>query len=253
MEESMGRIRTVKPELFLHSELFDAEKDSKLPLRLAWIALFTACDREGRFRWKPRDLKVALFPHDTIDFARVLDALHTRGFLVKYVNDGKEYGYIPSWHDHQSINNRESESVNPDPFDASSTRDARGSDATITPLSGREGKGKERKGREEPFERPDWVPESSWQAFENHRQRIGKPMTDHARRLAVKELEGLKEKGHEPSGRIDEAILKGWQTFYEPKHYSNGQLLPIQGKKEPLPQPEHVRAYIEAKNGGALL
>lgn len=53
----MSRIRTVKPELFKHEELFDAEQNSKLPLRLAFIGLFTVADREGRFKWRPRTLK----------------------------------------------------------------------------------------------------------------------------------------------------------------------------------------------------
>jgi hypothetical protein len=46
----MGRIRTVKPELFQHGDLFDAEVESGFPLRLAFIGLFTCCDREGRFK-----------------------------------------------------------------------------------------------------------------------------------------------------------------------------------------------------------
>jgi hypothetical protein len=52
------RIRTVKPELFNHEGLFDAEMEERLPLRVAFIALFTCCDREGRFRWQPRRLKL---------------------------------------------------------------------------------------------------------------------------------------------------------------------------------------------------
>ncbi len=133
----MQRIRTVKPELFRHEELFDAEKTYQLPLRLAFIGLFTCCDREGRFRWRPKQLKLDIFPYDTdVDMARVLDALVTRGFVVKYACGTDEmYGCIPSWHKHQVINHRESVSVLPgfegnsivsecDPNDASSTREA---------------------------------------------------------------------------------------------------------------------------------
>ncbi len=43
----MPRIRSVKPELFTHERLFEAESDYKLPLRLAFIALFTQCDQWG--------------------------------------------------------------------------------------------------------------------------------------------------------------------------------------------------------------
>ena len=48
------RIRTVKPEFFTHEGLFDAEKATKLPLRVAFVGLWCAADREGRFRWEPR-------------------------------------------------------------------------------------------------------------------------------------------------------------------------------------------------------
>ena len=106
----MGRIRTVKPELFRHEALFEAEQDYQLPLRLVFIGLFTCCDKEGRFRWRPRQLKLDILPYDDIDFSRVLDALATRGFLVKYEVEGEVYGYIPSWHKHQNINNKEAES-----------------------------------------------------------------------------------------------------------------------------------------------
>jgi hypothetical protein len=70
----MGRIRTVKPEVFCHEELFELEQETKLPMRLAWIGLFTCCDRDGRFVWRPRTLKVAILPYDDVDFSRVLDA-----------------------------------------------------------------------------------------------------------------------------------------------------------------------------------
>lgn len=146
----MARIRTVKPELFGHEDLFDAEREAGLPLRLAFIGLFTCCDREGRFKWRPRTLKKDVLPHDEIDFARVLDALGTRGFIRKYVIDGEEYGVIPTWPKHQVINNRESASDIPAPTETSyvsitSTREARVDDASSTRGKDEkeEGKGKE--------------------------------------------------------------------------------------------------------------
>lgn len=153
----MARIRTVKPELFKHEELFDLEKETGLPIRLAFIGLFTVCDRDGRFKWKPRTLKTDVLPHDDLDFSRVLDALSTRGFVRKYMIDGQEYGVVPTFSRHQVINNRESESVLPEPTESSylsstSTRESRVLDALSTPLvcAQVEGKGREeeRKGKE---------------------------------------------------------------------------------------------------------
>lgn len=150
----MPRIRTVKPELFLHEDLFDLEEQTGLPVRLAFIGLFTCCDREGRFKWKPRSLKASIMPFDEIDFSRVLDALATRGFVVKYASDSSEntgvFGFIPGFTLHQVINNRESQSVLPEPFknnymDVSLTREPRVSHADKGERKGKERKGKERK------------------------------------------------------------------------------------------------------------
>jgi hypothetical protein len=109
----MGKIRTVKPELFRHEELFEAEKIHRLPLRLAFIGLFTCCDREGRFRWRPKQLKLDMLPYDDIDMADILNALVEHSFIVQYEVNGERYGYIPSWNKHQCINVRESASVLP--------------------------------------------------------------------------------------------------------------------------------------------
>ena len=105
----MSRIRTVKPELFKHEDLFDAELSSGLPLRLAFIGLFTVADREGRFRWKPRTLKLDVLPHDTIDFAAVLNALEQAGFIRRYEVNGEAFGWIPTFTKHQRFSGKEAE------------------------------------------------------------------------------------------------------------------------------------------------
>ncbi|TCG08359.1 hypothetical protein BZM27_12550 [Paraburkholderia steynii] len=115
-ETIMSRIRTVKPELFAHEELYDAEKETGLPLRLAFIGLFTVADREGRFRYKPRTLKKDVMPYDEVDFERVLDALITRGFLVRYTSaTGEALALIPTFTRHQHVNVKEPPSSLPSP------------------------------------------------------------------------------------------------------------------------------------------
>ena len=109
----MARIRTVKPELAAHEGLFDLERDTGLPIRFAWVMLFTVADREGRFQWRPRTLKAQILPHDNIDFSRVLDAWVSRAFVVKYRVKDAWYGCIPTFLKHQVINNRESGSTLP--------------------------------------------------------------------------------------------------------------------------------------------
>lgn len=110
----MGRIRTVKPELFTHEGLFEAEDRCQLPLRLVFIGLFTCCDRAGRFRWQPRRLKLDILPYDSVDMAAILDGLAEAGFIIAYKVKEVVYGYIPTWSTHQRPNNKESKSQLPD-------------------------------------------------------------------------------------------------------------------------------------------
>ena len=150
----MARIRSIKPEFFRHEGLYEAEKAEGLPLRVAFAGLWTAADREGRFRWAPRALKLDCLPYDDVDFSRVLDALATRGFILKYRVDGTDYGHIPSFTQHQVINNRESQSVLPQPTEDNtiSTREARVEHASPTPLVQVQGEGKGREGKGNAFD-----------------------------------------------------------------------------------------------------
>lgn len=149
----MARIRTVKPEFFRHRRLYLAEKETKLPLRVAFAGLWGCADREGRFKWEPEELKLDCLPYDDLDFSRVLDALGTRHFIAKYEAAGRWYGCIPAFKLHQVINNRESPSslpVPPKEIIELASRGARVDDASSTrhDLAQGEGKGRERKGRE---------------------------------------------------------------------------------------------------------
>jgi hypothetical protein len=109
----LARIRTVKPELFRHEELFDLENTTGLPIRLAWIGLFTIADREGRFKWRPRAIKSEIMPYDDLDFEHVLLALEAYGFVARYEVDGESFGAILSFKNHQCINQREAQSQLP--------------------------------------------------------------------------------------------------------------------------------------------
>jgi len=101
----MPRIRTIKPELFCHVKLFQAEMIEQLPLRLAFIALFTCCDDKGRFTWELPRLKIHTLPYDDkVSIGEVLDALVLHGFVQKYEYEGELYGCIPSWSRHQKLN-----------------------------------------------------------------------------------------------------------------------------------------------------
>lgn len=144
----MARIRSVKPEFFQHEAIFEAERSSGLPLRLAYIGLWTQADRRGCFRWKPRELKLNVLPWDEIDFGAVLDALLSAGFVARYEVDGFAYGWIPSFTKHQVFNLKEKPSGSiPNP-PVSVPEQCQNGAATVLTRMDREGKGREGKGRD---------------------------------------------------------------------------------------------------------
>ena len=111
----MARIRTIKPEFFLHEGLADAEAETGLPVRLAFVGLWTICDREGRFAWRPRAIGAQLFPYHQQDMDEILSALESIGCVARYEAGGKVYGCIPSWGEHQKPNHKEAASSIPPP------------------------------------------------------------------------------------------------------------------------------------------
>jgi len=219
----MARIRTIKPDFFRHEGLFEAEKETGLPLRVAFAGLWTAADREGRFRWSPRALKLDCLPYDEVDFSRVLHALGTRGFIVKYAVDGTEFGAIPSWNDHQAINNKERASDIPEYNENNAlTCEPRVNDATATREMNSQGEGKgregERKGMEDAagaaildFGKPIEPQPTSQekQFYDRAREVLGKSGTGLAAKL-------LKVKGELPLAR---AALEQASTKTDPREY----------------------------------
>jgi hypothetical protein len=151
----MARIRTIKPEFFRNHKLYKLEKETGLPIRVAFAGLWTTCDREGRFEWVEEELKLDCLPYDEVDFSRVLDALVTRGFVVKYAVNERDFGYVPGFLEHQVVNNREKDSTIPQYIDNNEelTGSSRVLDACSTPLNldQGEGKGREGKGIEERY------------------------------------------------------------------------------------------------------
>jgi hypothetical protein len=146
-----GRIRTVKPELFSDETLWDLEKETGLPLLRVFVGLWCYCDRDGRFVWSPRALRGAIAPCWDGDMAAALEALASKLYIVRYTVNGRDYGYVRTFSEHQAINGKELPSGLPPPvLHATDTRAAREEHATVTrpePIRG-EGKGREGKGRE---------------------------------------------------------------------------------------------------------
>ena len=129
------RARTLAPEHFhLLAHLATVERQTGLPLRVTWLGLHTCADREGRFPWHPRELKLRILPNDhEVDFEEVLHHLAACGFLVHYratraleggvsarVAQVDQFGQLLSWNPHQVLNTRESASAIPGAADSGS-------------------------------------------------------------------------------------------------------------------------------------
>src|SRR6185437_5481600 len=92
----MGRIRTIKPDFFRHELLQELENTHpKLRPMLVFAGLWTCCDKNGCFEWKPKTLKLDILPFLQFNIAGSLELLSTYGLVVKYEIDGKCYGEIP--------------------------------------------------------------------------------------------------------------------------------------------------------------
>ena len=141
----MARIRTVKPEFFRHEGLQDLERDhpGSYPM-LVFVGLFGHCDKGGVFEWKPRVLKLDILPFLDFDMAETLDILEQAGQVQKFEAEGKTYGFIPTFTEHQSISGKESQAPVKFPRPAGETLEhGKGSDREGSGTPGREGKGME--------------------------------------------------------------------------------------------------------------
>lgn len=232
----MARIRTVKPEFFKHYDLFKAEEETKLPLRLAFSGLWTVADKEGRFKYLAPQLKLEVLPYDNLDFDAVLVALNKYGFIEIYSVDGKKYACIPTFKDHQRITGTERDTESKIPRKQSGNTKETLSTKTGNDLDdrkGEEGKGKEeeRKGKEgRPTLDEKFVGIVIYDAeqeilnspifFEQICMKTGKDPTT-AKEVLRKYHLWLEEKEQYPKGK--KAILAGFEKWLlNEKKYLNG-------------------------------
>lgn len=71
-------------------------------------------DREGRLEDRPKKIKMAIFPGDTVDIDELLGELEQRGFIKRYCADNKKVISIPQFLEHQNPHGKEQDSVLPD-------------------------------------------------------------------------------------------------------------------------------------------
>jgi hypothetical protein len=71
----------------------------------------------------------------------------------------------------------------------------------------------------------DWIPADSWAGFLEMRKKMRRPPTDRAVALIVKQLERLRDDGHDPGAVLDQSTRNNWQDVFPLKGtngYGNG-------------------------------
>lgn len=74
---------------------------------------------------------------------------------------------------------------------------------------------------------PEWLPAEEWEAFEEMRKRIRKPLTGRARVLAIGKLETLRAAGHDPAKVLDQSVLNSWQDLFPPREQNQARAGPV--------------------------
>jgi hypothetical protein len=107
----MARARNIKPGFFKNEVLVGMPYE----YRLLFIGLWTIADRQGRFEDRPVRIKMEVFPGDNVDVEAGLQALHDKGFILRYSVEGERYCQVLAWDKHQTPHVKEAQSTIPAP------------------------------------------------------------------------------------------------------------------------------------------
>lgn len=111
----MGRMRTLKPELFRSKKLAECS----IAAIVTFEGLWTEADDFGRGDADPRIIKGAIWSlRDEVtwqDVAGHLDELEAQRLIHRYEIDGNVYYEVPSWENHQAASYRRGKQVFPEP------------------------------------------------------------------------------------------------------------------------------------------
>lgn len=93
----MSRIRSVHPGFFRDENLVPCSPFA----RLLYIGLGIEADDKGIFEWKPVQLKMTIFPADSVDVAALLAELVAAGNVRRFEVGGKAFGAIRNFRKYQ--------------------------------------------------------------------------------------------------------------------------------------------------------
>lgn len=86
----MARIRSIHPGLFTD----EAFVSMSMAARLLLPGIWTECDDQGVFEWKPITLKMRIFAADDVNVGALLDELEQGNLIRRFDVSGKVYGVV---------------------------------------------------------------------------------------------------------------------------------------------------------------
>jgi len=104
------RARNIKPGFFTNEDLVECCYES----RLLYIGLWMMVDCEGKMEYRPKQIKMKLFPADDINVESCIAELRRWSFIRLYHCDGIDYLDIPTFTRHQNPHHREKPKGYPD-------------------------------------------------------------------------------------------------------------------------------------------
>lgn len=97
----MPRIRTIKPEFWTDETVVELDFHE----RLLFIGLWNFCDDQGFIDYKPKQLKMRIFPGDTVDVVRAMEALVSASLVRVFTDETAVVCQISNWAKHQRVTN----------------------------------------------------------------------------------------------------------------------------------------------------
>lgn len=205
---------------------------------MLFIGLWMIADREGRLEYRPKRIKMQIFPADTIDVVPLIDGLIREDLIVPYEVGGTEYLWLPTFLKHQRPHVREQESqLPPCPQEKAQPRHDLG-DAEEGARHGQDALNPEcgilnpdvLNGDKPPVDnvdrgRPKYTavdtPESlnyeAWQDYMQHRKELkAKRLTKRGESMAMNKLAKLPH--GEQQSVVDLSISNGWTGLFPEKH-----------------------------------
>lgn len=249
----MARIRTVKPEFFRHEGLQDIEAANPgAHCMLVFAGLWGHCDKGGVFEWRPRTLKLDILPFLEFDMADTLAILESAGFVQRYEAEGKTYGVVPTFEEHQRIGGKElQEPVKHPRSNGEAPEKQRGSNGEAIGIAGREGKGREKEGKGDAQERaPDGLNGEAWTRWLAYRSEIRKPLKPASIPAAQRSLAAF---GSDQAAVVEQSVANGWQGLFPLKTANGKPQPPPKREREPtLGEIAAERAKAAAQNSAGI-